>query len=112
MSASAIVATVSDAREFTRARQFAAWLGLVPRQYSTAGKARLGHIIKRGDAYLRTLLILGARSALRTASKRADVTNDRASTSALGASSWVWCRSCRSHVMLEWIGGSFSSIRA
>lgn len=72
VSASAIVATVSDAREFTSARQFAAWLGLVPRQYSTGGKSRLGHITKRGDAYLRTLLILGARSSLRTAAKRAD----------------------------------------
>jgi transposase len=72
VSASAIVASVSDAREFTSARQFAAWLGLVPRQYSTGGKARLGHITKRGDTYLRTLLILGARSALRTAAKRAD----------------------------------------
>jgi transposase len=70
--ASAIVATVSDAREFASARQFAAWLGLVPRQYSTGGKSRLGHITKRGDAYLRTLLILGARSTLRTAAKRAD----------------------------------------
>jgi transposase len=46
--------------------------GLVPRQYSTGGKSRLGHITKRGDAYLRTLLILGARSTLRTAAKRAD----------------------------------------
>lgn len=72
VSASAIVASVSDAREFKSARQFAAWLGLVPRQYSTGGKARLGHITKRGDAYLRTLLILGARSALRTAAMRAD----------------------------------------
>src|SRR5882757_954288 len=50
VSASAIVASVSDAREFTSARQFAAWLGLVPRQYSTGGKSRLGHITKRGDA--------------------------------------------------------------
>ena len=72
VSASAIVASVSVAREFTSARQFAAWLGLVPRQYSTGGKTRLGHITKRGDAYLRTLLILGARSALRTDAKRAD----------------------------------------
>jgi transposase len=72
VSASAIVATVSDAREFTSARQFAAWLGLVARQYSPGGKSRLGHITKRGDAYLRTLLILGARSTLRTAAKRDD----------------------------------------
>jgi hypothetical protein len=72
VSTSAIVATASDAREFTSARQFAAWLGLVPRQYSTGGKSRLGHITKRGDAYLRTLSNLGARSALRTAAKRAD----------------------------------------
>jgi transposase len=69
VTASALVATVSDAREFASGRQFAAWLGLVPRQYSTGGKTRLGGITRRGDTYLRTLLILGARSVLQTAER-------------------------------------------
>ena len=51
-------------------RQFAAWLGLTPRQHSTGGKTRLGRITKRGDAYLRTLLILGAKSALQAALRK------------------------------------------
>jgi transposase len=58
---------VVDAQQFRCGRQFAAWLGLTPRQYSTGGKARLGRITRRGDAYLRTLLIQGARSALQAA---------------------------------------------
>ena len=57
MTASALVATVGDARQFHNARQLAAWLGLVPRQHSTGGKPMLLGISKRGDAYLRTLLI-------------------------------------------------------
>jgi transposase len=61
-TALAIVATVGNAREFKNGRQFAAWIGLVPGQYSTGGKTRLGHISKRGDAYLRNLLVQGARS--------------------------------------------------
>ena len=52
-TALAIVATVGNAREFKNGRQFAAWIGLVPGQYSTGGRTRLGHISKRGDAYLR-----------------------------------------------------------
>lgn len=71
-TALAIVATVGDAREFKNGRQFAAWIGLVPGQYSTGGKARLGHISKRGDAYLRNLLVQGARSVLQTAPEHAD----------------------------------------
>ena len=63
-TALAIVATVGNAREFKNGRQFAAWLGLVPGQYSTGGKARLGRITKRGDVYLRTLLIHGTRAVL------------------------------------------------
>jgi len=66
-TALAIVATVGNAREFKNGRQFAAWIGLVPGQYSTGGKPRLGHISKRGDAYLRNLLVQGARSVLHTA---------------------------------------------
>jgi transposase len=64
ITASALVATVGNAHDFKNGRQFAAWLGLVPRQYSTGGKTRLGHITKRGDPYLRTLLVMGARAVL------------------------------------------------
>jgi transposase len=60
------------AREFKNGRQFAAWIGLVPGQYSTGGKSRLGHISKRGDAYLRNFLVQGARSALQTAPSHQD----------------------------------------
>ena len=52
--------------------QFAAWIGLVPGQYSTGRKTRLGHISKRGDAYLRNPLVQGARSVLHTASAHPD----------------------------------------
>lgn len=71
-TALAIVATVGNAREFKNGRQFAAWIGLVPNQYSTGGKSRLGHISKRGDAYLRNLLVQGARSVLHSAPGRED----------------------------------------
>jgi transposase len=70
--ARALVATVGDARAFTSGRQFAAWLGLTPRQFSSGGKVRLGRITGRGDAYLRMLLTLGARAAVRVALKRTD----------------------------------------
>lgn len=71
ITASAIVATVGNGRDFRNGRQFAAWLGLVPRQYSTGGKPKLGRITKRGDVYLRTLLVHGARSELtRTATRK------------------------------------------
>lgn len=72
VSASAIVSSVSDAHEFKNGRQFAAWLGLTPKQYSTGGKTRLGRITTHGDPYLRTLLIMGARSMLQTALRRTD----------------------------------------
>ena len=67
-TALAIVATVGNGREFKNGRQFAAWIGLTPSQHSTGGKPRLGHISKRGDAYLRNLLVQGARSVLHSAS--------------------------------------------
>ena len=57
-------------QDFRNGRQFAAWLGLMPRQHSTGGKTRLGRITRRGDAYLRTLLILGAKSALQAALRK------------------------------------------
>lgn len=67
-----MVAAVGDAHDFKNARQFAAWLGLTPRQNSSGGKTQLGSITKRGDGHVRMLLILGARSALMTASRRTD----------------------------------------
>lgn len=72
LTALATVASVGHAHEFRNGRQFAAWLGLVPRQWSTGGKSRLGKITKRGDAYLRTLLVLGARAVLQMAARRDD----------------------------------------
>ena len=65
LTATALVSSIGDAKAFTNGRQLAAWLGLVPRQHSTGGKPRLGQISKRGDPYLRTLFIHGARAALR-----------------------------------------------
>ena len=70
ITAAALVATVGQPQDFRNGRQFAAWLGLTPRQHSTGGKTRLGRITKRGDAYLRTLLILGAKSALQAALRK------------------------------------------
>ena len=67
LTASAVAATVVDAGQFRCGRQFAAWLGLTPRQYSTGGKTRLGRITRRGDTYLRALLVQGARSAMQAA---------------------------------------------
>lgn len=72
ITASAVVATVCDFRQFKSAAQFAAWLGLTPSQNSSGGKARLGKITKRGDIYLRTLLVQGAKSALLTGTRRSD----------------------------------------
>ena len=72
IGASALVASVGDFKQFASARQFGAWLGLVSSQNSSGGKASLGRITKRGDDYLRTLLIQGAKSAVMTAAKRSD----------------------------------------
>ena len=65
ITATALVATIGDASQFHSGRQLAAWLGLVPRQYSSGGKERLGRISKRGDGYIRRLLVHGARADLR-----------------------------------------------
>ncbi len=65
ITASAIVATVTDPTQFHSARQFAAWIGLVPKQNSSGGKERQGGISKQGDQYLRRLLVLGATSVIR-----------------------------------------------
>ena len=66
------VATVGDFKQFSHAAQFGAWIGLTPRQHSSGGKNSLGGITKRGDNYLRSLLIQGAKSAVMTAHKRSD----------------------------------------
>ncbi len=71
ITASAIVATVGDAREFRNGRQLAAWLGLVPRQNSSGGKQTLLGISKRGDSYLRSLLVHGARAVIKMAETKA-----------------------------------------
>jgi transposase len=65
LTATALVAAVNDATHFKNGRQLAAWLGLVPRQHSTGGKPHLLGISKRGDGYLRKLLVHGARATLR-----------------------------------------------
>jgi len=72
ITATAFVASVGDARVFKNGRQFAAWLGLTPRQYSSGGTTRLGRITKRGDRYLRMLLVHGARAHLRFVDRKND----------------------------------------
>ena len=70
LSASALAAMVGDAKAFANGRQLAAWLGLVPRQHSSGGKEILMGISKRGDCYVRTLLIHGARAVIQQAERR------------------------------------------
>ena len=72
ITASAVVATVGDFKQFKNGAQFGAWLGLVPKQNSSGGKTNLGSITKHGDMYLRTLLIQGAKAAVHTAQRRDD----------------------------------------
>ena len=72
VTASAVVATVGDFKQFRSGAQFGAWVGLTPRQHSSGGKASLGGITKRGDTYLRSLLVQGAKSAVMTAHRRQD----------------------------------------
>jgi transposase len=79
LTASALVASIGDAKLFHNGRQFAAWLGLVPRQNSSGGKTTLLGISKRGDTYLRTLLIHGARSVLFSLKRHPDK-----------AEEWMW----------------------
>jgi len=71
-TATALLASIGNGHDFKNGRQLAAWLGLVPGQYSSGGKPKLGRITKAGDRYIRTLLILGARSVLATASGKTD----------------------------------------
>lgn len=75
ITATALVSAVGDGKQFKCGRDLAAWLGLTPKQHSSGGKERLLGISKRGDAYLRTLLIHGARSVLRVSAKKTDSLN-------------------------------------
>ena len=70
ITATALVASIGDAKSFENGRELAAWLGLVPRQHSSGGKSVLLGISKRGDTYLRTLLIHGARAVIRFAENK------------------------------------------
>lgn len=72
LTASAAVATIGDAKIFKNGREVSAWLGLVPRQHSSGNKIVLGGISKRGDRYLRTLLIHGARAVVKSCDKKTD----------------------------------------
>jgi transposase len=71
-TATCLLAMIGNGHEFDCGRQFAAWLGLAPGQYSSGGKSRLGRITKAGDAYLRMLLIVGARAMLSAAMNKTD----------------------------------------
>jgi transposase len=71
-TSTALVAMIGNASEFDNGRQLAAWLGLVPGQYSSGGKTRLGRITKAGDPYVRSLLVLGARAVLNAATNKTD----------------------------------------
>ena len=82
LTASALVASLGDAKSFKNGREVAAWLGLVPRQHSSGGKPFMLGISKRGDAYLRTLMVHGARSVMRVAENK-DTPTDSWSTNML-----------------------------
>ena len=71
----ALLAMIGNGHDFKCGRQFAAWLGLTPSQYSSGGKARLGHITKAGNPYMRSLLVLGARAMLNSAKNKTDATS-------------------------------------
>lgn len=71
-TATALLAMIGNANEFSNGRQLSAWLGLTPGQYSSGGKTRLGRITKAGDAYLRGLLIMGAKAVLNAAKGKTD----------------------------------------
>lgn len=97
LTASAVAATVVDAGQFRCGRQFAAWLGLTPRQYSTGGKTRLGRITRRGDTYLRGGA--GARDALRASGRPARST---ATANKVGG---LDCRHLRAYRLSQNVGG-------
>lgn len=75
ITATAVVATVNDAKHFATSRAFSAWIGLVPKQYTTGGVARLGRISKRGEKHIRTALIHGARAVMANCKNKTDRTS-------------------------------------
>ncbi len=85
LTASAVVASIGRGESFSSARQFSAWLGLVPKQSSSGGKQRLLGISKRGDGYLRRLFIHGARAVIRHMNPKRNNTQ------------WLQGLSCRAH---------------
>jgi transposase len=91
LTATALVGTIGDARVFRNGREMAAYLGLVARQNSSGGKEKLLGISKRGDRYLRTLLVHGARSVVRS-------TQRRAQAGLLGHNEWLAKLLGRCHV--------------
>jgi transposase len=106
VTATAIVAAVAEASAFRNGRQLAAWLGLVPRQHSSGEKQRLLGITKRGDPYLRTLLIHGARSVVYRASGKTD-SRSHGSRTSRGSSAprrrvWLWRTRTRESSGLYW----------
>ena len=72
ITASAFLASIGNGHDFKNGRQVAAWIGLTPGQHSSGGKARLGHITKAGDSYLRSLLVMGARAVLNSIGDKQD----------------------------------------
>ena len=91
IGATAIVATVADPTIFRSGRDFAAWIGLVPRQDSTGGKQKLGPISKQGDRYLRRILVVGAIAVLRRAQEnRGGIPGSRNSWRGDPSRSWRW----------------------
>jgi transposase len=107
LTATALVATIGDARTFKSGREFASFLGLVPRQSGTGGKIRLGSIPKRGDPYLRTLLIHGARSnvnlntAVRSKARDRDEDVEASHQNQLGKPGGVHIRLCENSPLIE-----------
>jgi transposase len=87
-TATALVAMIGRGQEFKCGRQLSAWLGLVPGQYSSGGKQRLGRITKAGDPYLRMLLVLGTRSVLQNAASKSDAVSRWAVQLAARVSYW------------------------
>jgi len=83
LTVSALVASIGDARSFKNGRELAAWLGLVPKQHSSGGKTLQLGISKRGDTYLRTLMVHGSRAAVRVVENKKTPTDTW--TNALGA---------------------------
>jgi transposase len=100
LTASAMITTIGDARQFRNGRQMAAFLGLVPRQHSSGGKHKRLGIHKRGDSYLRGLLVHGARSVLRTATDKPD---DR--------SRWLMTVATRRHANIATVAQANKTVR-